>query len=69
MSVGEMVAALSRQRCVTRTRASKDVSDALRWEVARGRVRRVARGVYAVGRLPRQTAWRMRRRLAELGIR
>lgn len=44
-------------------RPSKAVSDALRWEVGRGRVRRVARGQYAVGYVARQTAWRMRRRI------
>lgn len=63
MTVADLVAELGEGGLVTRGRASKDVSDALRWEVRRGRVRQVARGSDVVGRLPRQTAWRMRRRL------
>jgi hypothetical protein len=47
-------------------RASKTISDALRWEVRRGRVVRRGRGLYAAGRVPRQTLWRMRRRVAWL---
>jgi len=65
LAVADLVAGLEREGYVTRGRPSKAVSDALRWEVARGRVRRLARGVYVVGHLPRQTAWRMRRRLAD----
>jgi hypothetical protein len=44
-------------------RASKAISDALRWEVARGRVVRVARGQYAAGAVAGVTAHRMRRRV------
>jgi hypothetical protein len=46
-------------------RASKTVSDALRWEVRRGRVRRVARSTYAIGWIPESTARWMRWWLAE----
>ncbi|HKJ55189.1 MAG TPA: hypothetical protein VJ978_04315 [Nitriliruptoraceae bacterium] len=63
LTVAELVDVLRREGCVTQGRASKDISDALRWEVGRGRVRRVARSTYVLGHLPRQTAWRMRRRL------
>ena len=39
-------------------RASKAVSDALRWEAAHGRVVRLGRGRYDTGRIPRSTiAW------------
>lgn len=39
-------------------RPSKRVSDALRWEIARGRVLRTGWGRYAPGTAPRQTrAW------------
>jgi hypothetical protein len=41
-------------------RASKTVSDALRWEVRRGRVVRRGRGVYAAGVIARSTRGRMR---------
>ena len=44
-------------------RPSKTVSDALRWEVARGRVVRQRRGRYGPGRIPRTTAQRIRRRV------
>lgn len=63
MTVGELVDALERAGLRTHGRASKDVSDALRWEVRRGRVRRTARATYGIGHLPRQTALRMRRRV------
>jgi hypothetical protein len=36
-------------------RASKAVSDALRWEVGRDRVRRLRRGHYGPGPMPRST--------------
>ncbi|MCV7281832.1 hypothetical protein H7J88_19585 [Mycolicibacterium flavescens] len=36
-------------------RPSKTVSDALRWEVRRGRVRRLRRGHYGPGAMPRST--------------
>lgn len=41
-------------------RPSKIISDALRWEVARGRVRRVDRGCYSYGRVPPTTSRRIR---------
>jgi hypothetical protein len=37
------------------SRPSKAVSDALRWEVARDRVRRLRRGLYGPGSMPRST--------------
>lgn len=62
-AVADLVNCLHRSGYETQGRSSKDISDALRWEVARGRARRIARSTYVLGHLPRQTAWRMRRRL------
>jgi hypothetical protein len=47
-------------------RASKSVSDALRWEIARGRVNRLGRGRYGPGQMPRCTEYRIHRRVLEL---
>jgi hypothetical protein len=58
-SVGEMVEVLVEQGHVFRGRPSKVVSDALRWEVGHGRVVRVARGVYRVGRVARSRVRRV----------
>lgn len=44
-------------------RAGKSVSDALRWEVARGRVIQVGRGSYGPGPIERSTAYSMRKRV------
>ncbi|MGH1490788.1 MAG: hypothetical protein ACRBK7_15590 [Acidimicrobiales bacterium] len=60
MTVAEMVAVLADYGYRLPGRASKVISDALRWELARGRVIRVARGVYAYGRAPQTTARRIR---------
>ena len=45
---------------------TKPLADALRWEIRRGRVRRVARGMYAAGPIDRSTRYRARVRLAHL---
>lgn len=48
-------------------RPSKAVSDALRWEMGRGRVARIGRGRYrAVGWIPRGTEHRMHQRVLAL---
>jgi hypothetical protein len=47
-------------------RPSKTVSDALRWEVRRGRVTRCGRGVYAPGTIAPETKRRMRRQITRL---
>lgn len=64
MTVAALCDGLVRLGLEVEGRPSKAVSDALRWEVARGRVVRVARGSYQLGHLPRTTAWRMRQRVA-----
>lgn len=47
-------------------RPSKTVSDALRWEMRRGRVRRLRRGVYGPGQMPRSTGQYIHNRAAAL---
>ena len=66
MTVAELVAHCEGQGVVFESRASKLVSDSLRWEMAWGRVRRLRRGVYCFGRIPRSTLRFIRKRLAEL---
>jgi len=65
-TVAELALALSREGFGLRGRPSKVVSDALRWEVRRGRVVRLGRGVYGLGHIPRQTRSRMRTRVQQL---
>ena len=64
MTVAEMVTALVEHHGfdLGDGRASKLISDALRWEVRRGRVVRLARGRYRFARTSRSTA----RRIANL---
>ncbi|MEM9650516.1 MAG: hypothetical protein AAGA65_00380 [Actinomycetota bacterium] len=59
MTVAEMVTALAAEGHNIPGRPSKVISDALRWEIARGRVKRIGRGVYCAGRTPRTTARRI----------
>lgn len=47
-------------------RASKAVSDALRWEMRHDRVRRLRRGVYGPGEMPRSTEQHIHNRVMEL---
>jgi hypothetical protein len=47
-------------------RASKSVSDALRWEMAHCRVRRLGRGRYGPIDMPRATEYRIRKRVMTL---
>ena len=54
-TVFEMIDLLEYQGFVIPGRASKTVTDALRWEMRRGRVRRIRRGVYGPGQMPRST--------------
>jgi hypothetical protein len=62
LRVAEILALLHAEGLVVGGRPSKTVSDALRWEVAHGRVVRLGRGLYGPGHLPRSTrAWIRRR--------
>jgi hypothetical protein len=65
-TVDELIKALEWQGFEIRERASKQVSDALRWERRRGRVRRLARGLYGPGFLPRGTEYRIYSRVMTL---
>jgi hypothetical protein len=65
-TIAEMVDALRRQGFCIRGRASKSVSDALRWEIGRGRVRRLGRGVYGPTYIPRATEYRIHQRVLAL---
>lgn len=62
LSIGQVIERLERRGLRPAGRASKTLSDALRWEVAHGRVRRVGRGMYRLGAVPRSTRWWIRRR-------
>lgn len=65
-TVKELVAGLEWQGFAFEGRPSKQVSDALRWERRRGRVRRLARGLYGPGYVPRATEYRIHRRVMAL---
>ncbi len=59
MTVAEMVAVLADHGFDLAGRESKIISDALRWELARGRVIRLGRGVYRFHRAPATTVRRI----------
>ena len=58
-TIAEVVAELHRWGFTVAGRPSKTVSDALRWEIGRGRVFRVGRGRYREGWAPRSTEHRI----------
>src|SRR5262245_49510934 len=65
-TVSELVEAMEWQGFDIGERASKQVSDARRWERRRGRVRRLARGLYGPGFVPRGTEYRIYHRVMAL---
>lgn len=65
-SIFEMIELLEYQGFAIPGRASKSVSDALRWEMRRGRVRRLRRGVYGPGLMPRSTEHHIHKRAGAL---
>ena len=65
--IAELIQALSRFGFEFAGRPSKAISDALRWEMRYGRVRRHGRGLYGPGSMPRSTEYRIHKR--ELGLR
>ena len=65
-TIGEMIEALTGQGFEVRGRASKVVSDAMRWEIGRDRARRVGRGRYGPGSIPRSTEHRIHQRVLAL---
>ncbi|MEY2473713.1 MAG: hypothetical protein QOK28_3042 [Actinomycetota bacterium] len=62
LSVREIVARVE-ERYVIPGRAGKAVSDSLRWEVRRGRVRQIQRDLYGAGYMPRSTEYGLRKRV------
>jgi hypothetical protein len=65
-TVDELVVALRQWGFTVDGRPSKTVSDALRWERRRGRVRRIGRGLYRAGAMPRGTEHRIIQRVCFL---
>ena len=69
LTIPQMVRRLEAEGLSVPDRASKVVSDALRLEIGKGRVRRVARGRYTFAGMPKATKSRFRtqaRRVREL---
>jgi hypothetical protein len=62
-SIGELIDALDYYNFALAGNPAKAISDALRWEIGHGRVRRKRRGVYAPGYIPRSTEYRIRERV------
>jgi hypothetical protein len=65
-TVDELVVALRQWGFTVDGRASKTVSDALRWEMEHDRVRRIGRGLYRAGGMPSGTEYRIIRRVSFL---
>jgi hypothetical protein len=65
-SVADLVDALDDQGFAIAGRPSKTISDALRWEMAHGRVYRVRHGRYRPAEMPRSTEYRIRNRVLAL---
>ena len=57
--IADLVATVGRYGYTLTGRASKVISDALRWEIRRGRVQRLGRGRYRYTGTPRSTARRI----------
>ena len=65
-TITELVSMVEHHGFCVASPAPKSVSDALRWERRRGRVRRLGRAVYGPGEMPRGTEHRMHRRVLAL---
>ncbi|ORW56529.1 hypothetical protein [Mycobacterium riyadhense] len=65
-TIAELISALNWHGFQVQGRASKAISDALRWEVERGRVYRLGRGRYGPGYVPRSTEYRIHQRVLAL---
>ena len=65
-TVRSMVGRLAADGHTVWGRASKVVSDALRWEIRNGRVVRIGRGVYGINKIPRSTRHRILARARDL---
>ena len=67
-SCAELAAAVEGEGFHIAGRAGKVVSDQLRYEVARGRARRISRGRYVVGTVTKQAKSRMKGRIRALRV-
>ncbi|OBH49559.1 hypothetical protein [Mycobacterium sp. E2479] len=65
-TITELTEALDWHGFCVRARPSKVISDALRWEIERGRVTRLGRGRYGPGYMPRGTEHRIHQRVLTL---
>lgn len=65
-TIPELIKALNWHGFCVSGRPSKTISDALRWEMGRGRVRRVRRGRYGPSGIPRGTEHRIHQRVLAL---
>jgi hypothetical protein len=65
-TVTELIDVLGWHGFCVRGRPSKAVSDALRWEIGRGRVRRLRRGLYGPAYIPHATEYRIINRVRSL---
>ncbi|OBJ01362.1 hypothetical protein A5624_06525 [Mycobacterium sp. 1482292.6] len=65
-TITELTEALDWHGFCVRGRPSKAISDALRWEIGRGRVRRLGQGRYGPGYMPRGTEHRIHQRVLAL---
>jgi hypothetical protein len=65
-TVVDLIDALHYQGFAFAGRPSKAISDALRWEMGRGRVQRRRRGLYGPGSMPRATEYDIHKRVLAL---
>ncbi|WP_081290586.1 hypothetical protein [Mycobacterium asiaticum] len=65
-TINDLIETLDYHGFCVKGRVSKAISDALRWEVARGRVCHIGRGRYGPGYMPRGTEYRIRDRVLAL---
>jgi hypothetical protein len=65
-TIVDLIEALEYQGFGIPGRVSKTVSDALRWEIAHGRVQRLGHGRYGPDEMPRATEHRIRKRVLAL---
>jgi hypothetical protein len=68
LTVAELVALVERDGLRVAGRSSETVSDALRWEIGKGRVVKVGRATYRRGTMPRSTAWWIRQHLRDRSL-
>lgn len=64
-SIGDLVRLIDDEGFTVSGRPSKTISDTLRWEVRHGRARRIGRGRYVAGSMPKSTRSYLRRRVRE----